>query len=290
VSCQVIAPSLTPRRPGDRVKTNRRDAMSLARLLRGGDLVAIWVPDAAHEAVRDLVRTREASVAALRRCRQHIASFLLRQEIAYGGKPWTKKHRAWLGGLELAEPAHRLMFEELLGAHDEAQARCQRLNDHIAELVPGWSLGWLVEALQALRGYRLVAAATLVAEIGDPRRFDSPRQLMAYLGLVASERSTGERRRYGGLTKTGNRRARWVVTEAAWTYARPATAPKEATQRAAPQVRAIAETARHRLSGRYRRLVARGKLPQVAITAVARESLGFIWAIARAAAPTSPHR
>lgn len=285
IRCEVIAPSLTPRRPGDRVKTNRRDSVTLARLLRAGELTPIWVPDAAHEAMRDLVRARGAAVADLQRCRQRISGFLLRQEIAYADKPWTKKHRAWLGRLEFAAPAHQLMFGELLTALDETQARCQRLTDHIAELVPGWSLAWLVEALQALRGYGLINAATVVAEIGDPRRFESPRQLMAYLGLVASEHSTGDRQRYGGLTKTGNVRARKALIEAAWTYARPIRRPKEATGRAAAEVGAIAEKARHRLSGRYRRLCARGKLPQVAIAAVARESLGFIWAIARAARP-----
>lgn len=201
IDCRVVAPSLVPRRAGDRVKTNRRDAESLARLLRAGELTAVWVPDPAHEAMRDLVRARGQAVAALRRCRQHIAGFLLRQEIGYVGKPWTKKHRRWLSGLAFAEPAHRVLWRELLTALDEAQARRDRLSAEIAELVPAWSLAWLVEALQALRGCGLVTAAGLVAEIGDPRRFDSPRQLMAYLGLVPSEHSTGTRQRRYGLTK-----------------------------------------------------------------------------------------
>lgn len=285
VSCRVIAPSLTPRRSGVRVKTNRRDAVTLAKLLRAEELTPIWVPDAAHEAMRDLVRARAAAVKDLVRCRQRIGGFLLRQEIRPAGKPWTKKHRAWLGRLTLTEPAHRLMLAELLEALDQAQARVERLSAHVAELVPGWSLAWLVEALQVLRGYRLINAATLVAEIGDPRRFDSPRQLMAYLGLVPSEHSTGERQRRGGLTKTGNGGARTALIEAAWTYARPARGPKAAAASAGAELRAIAEEARHRLSGRYRRLCARGKLPQVAIAAVARESLGFVWAIAHAAGP-----
>lgn len=285
VSCQVIAPSLIPRRPGDRVKTNRRDSLALAKLLRADELSAIWVPDMAHEAVRDVARARTAAVADLTRCRQRIGGFLLRQAIGYQGKPWTKKHRVWLARLELTESAHRLMMGELLEALDQAGARVARLTDHIVELVPDWSLAWLVEALQALRGYGLINAVTMVAEIGDPRRFDSPRQLMAYLGVVPSEHSTGERTRRGGLTKTGNGRARKALIEAAWTYARPAKTPKPEAARQSAAVRAIADKARHRLSRRYRRLVTRGKLPQVAIAAVARESLGFIWAIAHAAGP-----
>ncbi|MGH6914030.1 MAG: IS110 family transposase, partial [Geminicoccales bacterium] len=268
------------------VKTNRRDCLSLAKLLRAEELTAVWVPDPAHEAMRDLVRAREAAVADLLRCRQRIGGFLLRREIGYVGKPWTRKHRAWLGRLEFAEPAHRLMVAELLEALDQAQARRDRLSDHIAERVASWSLAWLVEALQVLRGYALSNAATLAAELGDPRRFEGPRQLMAYLGLVPSEHSTGESVRRGGLTRAGNGRARRVVIEAAWTYARPAKMPKPAAARAPAEVRAIADKARHRLSGRYRRLIGRGKRPQVAVAAIGRESLGFIWALAQAAAPT----
>jgi transposase len=285
VACQVVAPSLIPRRPGVRVKTNRRDCLMLAKLLRAEELTPAWVPDAAHEAMRDLIRARATVGADLLRCRQRIASFLLRQEIRYVGKPWTQKHRIWLGRLEFDALAHRLMLGEMLDALDQATARRKRLEDHIAELVPSWSLAWLVEALQALRGYRLINAVTLAAEIGDPRRFDSPRKLMGYLGLVPSELSTGDSVRRGSLTKAGNRCARKALIEAAWTYKRPAkgSSPRAAHQSAA--VRAIADKASHRLSGRYRRLVARGKLANVAIAAVARESLGFIWAIAHAAGP-----
>lgn len=284
VECMVVAPSLTPRRPGVRIKTNRRDCLMLAKLLRAEELTAVWVPDAAHEAMRDLVRARSSAVEDLMRCRQRIGGFLLRQDLRYVGKPWIKKHRVWLGRLEFAEPAHRLMLGEALVALDQAQARRDRLTDHIAELVSNWSLAWLVGALQALRGYRLVNAAVLVAEIGDPRRFDSPRQLMAYLGMVPSEQSTGDKVRRGGLTKTGNGRARRVLIEAAWTYARRVKSMACATQHAA-EVTAIADKARHRLSGRYRQLMAKGKKAQVAVVAVAREKIGFVWAIAHAAAP-----
>jgi transposase len=174
------------------------------------------------------------------------------------------------------------MFAEFLTALDQAAARRDRLTESIAELVPAWSLAWLVEALQALRGYRLIHAATLVAEIGDPRRFESPRQLMAFVGLVPSEHTSAERVRRGRITKTGNRRARKVLIEAAWSYARSA---KGGAITAPSALAAIAEKARHRLSRRYRRLVAKGKRAPVAVTAIARESLGFVWAIARAAAP-----
>ena len=291
VRCQVVAPSLTPRRPGDRVKTNRRDALTLARLLRAEELTAVWVPDATHEAMRDLVRARGAGVADLVRCRQRIAGFLLRQDIRYAGKPWTRKHRAWLGQLvaTLALPAHRLMFGEALQALDEATARRDRLTDHIAELMPGWSLAWLVEALQALRGFALINAATLAAEIGDPRRFAKPSQLMAYLGLVPSEYSTSDRVRHGGLTKTGNGHTRKALIEAAWTYSRPARAPRDASPHA-PAVAAIATKACHRLSRRYRRLTAGGKRPVIAVAAIARELSGFVWAIAQAAGPATPER
>jgi transposase len=285
VSCEVVAPALTPRRAGVRVKTNRRDCLTLAKLLRAEELTAVWVPDPAHEAMRDLVRARAAAKEDLNRCRQRLGSFLLRQDLRYAGKPWTKKHRAWLGRLAFAQPAHRLLVGELLEALDQATARRDRLSDHIAELMPDWSLAWLVEALQALRGYQLINAASVVAEVGDPRRFDNPRRLMGYLGMAVSEYSTGERVRRGGITKTGNKRARTALIEAAWTYARPAQRPKASALRQPAAVRAIADKARHRLSARYRKLVARGKLPAVAVTAIARESLGFIWAIAHAAAP-----
>jgi len=282
VTCVVAAPSLIPRAPGERVKTDRRDALKLATLLRAEEIVSVWVPDRAHEAMRDLVRSRAMAVEDLTRCRQRIGGFLLRQGIAYIGKPWTKTHRGWLGSLAFEHAAQRVMVAEFLAALDQAAARRDRLTESIAELVPAWSLAWLVEALQALRGYRLIHAATLAAEIGDPRRFDNPRQLMAFVGLVPSEYTTAERVRRGPITKTGNRRARKVLIEAAWSYARAA---KGGAITAPPAIAAIAEKARHRLSRRYRRLVAKGRRAPVAVTAIARESLGFVWAIARAAAP-----
>jgi transposase len=286
VTCTVVAPSMTPRRPGERVKTNRLDALKLARLLRAHELTEIWVPDAAHEAMRDLVRARSTAVSVLMRCRQHISSFLLRQGVGYGGKPWIQKHRAWLDTLKFEHAAQRLMFDELLIAVDQAQARRDRLTDHIRELVPDWSLAWLVEAVQALRGYDLINATVVVSEIGDPRRFANPRQLMGFVGLNISEASSGDKVRRGHLTKTGNKRARKALIEAAWTYSKlPAKTSKPLARRMSVQVQQIAAKARHRLTRRFRYLLARGKLKQLAVAAVARESVGFIWAIAHAAAP-----
>jgi len=285
VTCAVVAPSMTPRRAGVRVKTNRRDALTLAKLLRAQELTAIWVPDAAHEAMRDLVRARANAVEDVTRSRQRIGGFVLRQGLRYIGKPWTKKHRAWMAGLNFEAAAHRLMFRELLEALAFAEACRDRLTDHIGELVGSWSLSWLVEAVQALRGYKLVNAATVVAEIGDPRRFANPRQAMGHVGLGVSEYSTGDRIVRGGITKTGNKRARKALIEASWTYARPAKGPPAAAAHQSAAVRAIADKARHRLSRRYRWLIAHGKPSSVAVTAVAREAVGFIWAIAHAAAP-----
>lgn len=284
VRCQVVAPSMVPRRPGDRVKTNRRDAVKLAKLHRAGELTAVWVPGPDHEAMRDLVRTRGQAMADLTRHRQRISGFLLRCEIGYEGVAWTKKHRAFLAGLRFAHPAQRLMWSELLSALDQAVARRTRLDQLIDEQIAGWSLVWLVEAWQALRGFGRLNAVLLAAEIGDPRRFQSPTQLMSYLGLGVSEGSTGEKRRQGRLTKTGNGRARKVMIEAAWTYARQAK-PIERAGDHAPDVAAIAAKARHRLSQRYRKLRARGKSAPLAIAAVARELSGFVWAIAKAAQP-----
>jgi transposase len=284
VSCQVVAPSMVPRRPGDRVKTNRRDAVKLAKLHRAGELTAVWVPGPDHEAVRDLVRARGQAMADLTRHRQRITSFLMRCEVGYAGKAWTKTHRAFLAGLKFAHPAQSLMWSELLSALDQGAARRTRLDQLIGEQVDGWSLAWLVRALQALRGFGRLNAAILAAEIVDPRRFQSPVQLMGYLGLGVSEDSTGEKRRQGRLTKTGNGRARKVMIEAAWTYARQAR-PVGQSGDHAPAVIAVADKARHRLSQRYRKLRARGKRAPLAVAAVARELCGFVWAVAKAAQP-----
>jgi transposase len=200
--CAVVAPSLVPKRPGERVKTNRRDALSLARLHRAGELTPVWVPEPGHEAMRELVRAREAAMEDLRSKRQHLQSFLLRHGRVFTGRgAWTKAHTRWLCELRFEHPAQHLVLAEYRQAILDAEARLERLTEQVAELVPAWSMAPVVAAYQALRGVAFLTAVTFAAEIGDVRRFDSPRQLMAYLGLVPSESSTGERVRRGGMAR-----------------------------------------------------------------------------------------
>jgi transposase len=283
--CMVVAPSLIPRRPGDRVKTNRRDAQTLARLLRAGELTSVWVPDATHEAVRDLVRTRMMAVEDYRRKRQHVTAFLLRHGRAYAGKTsWRGHHLRWLDGQSFEHQAQRLAFQEMLNTVRAARERLDRLEAALIEIVPSWTMAPVVAAFQAMRGVQFLTAATMVAEVGDLRRFDHPRQLMAFLGLVPSERSTGDTRKQGGITKTGNSSARKALVEAAWTYRHSAGlgVDHQRRQQGLPeQVRDIAWKAQTRLCARYRRLTAKGKRNTVAVTAVAREIAAFLWAIAR---------
>lgn len=221
--CVVVAPSLVPKRPGDRVKTNRRDAVSLARLHRAGELTAVWVPDSAHEAVRDLVRAREAAGEALKRARQQLQLFLLRHGRVYTGRrPWTRAHGRWLTELQFDHPAHHIVLVEYRQAIEDAEVRLRRLTRQVTETAGSWSMAPVVAAFQAMRGVAFMTAVTFGVEIGDVRRFDNPRQLMAYLGLVPSESSTGERVKRAGITKAGNSRARRVLVEGAWTYRFPA--------------------------------------------------------------------
>ena len=287
--CAVIAPSLIPKRPGERVKTNRRDALTLARLHRAGELTAIWVPDPGHEAVRDLVRAREAAMEDLREKRQHLQAFLLRHgRVFTGRKPWTRAHARWLAELAFEHPAQHLVLHEYRQAIDDAQARLERLTRQVTEVLSSWSMAPVVEAYQALRGVALLTAVTFVAEIGDVRRFATPRQLMAYLGLVPCEHSTGDRVRRGSITKAGNTRARRVLIEGAWTYRFPARLSRLLQERQAglPKiVRAIAWKAQVRLCGRYRKLMAAGKRQTVVTTAIAREMAAFLWAIGREIEP-----
>jgi transposase len=284
-ACIVIAPALIPKRPGERVKTNGRDADNLARLCRAGELVAVWVPDKAHEAMRDLSRAREAGMVDLKAKRQRILSLLLRHGHVYPGqKTWGKKHRTWLRGIKIAEAGTRIAFEEQLAAEEEAQARLDRLVQHIRELVAEWSLAELMVALMALRGIDLITAVTLLAEIGDMSRFKSARELMAYLGLVPSEHSTGDSVRRGPITKAGNKRARRALVEAAWSYRHPPRVgvAKQARVAAAPKIaREIAWKAQGRLSARFRKLASKGKPATVVVTAIARELVGFVWDICR---------
>ena len=281
--CIVVAPSLIPHKPGDRVKTNRRDALSLARQLRAGDLTAVWVPDPHHEAVRDLTRARGAAVRDQRAKRQQVSALLLRLGLHYPGKTtWGKAHMAWLAGQKLAHLEQRIALEEMLHAVRQAGDRIARLEQAIRTAVPDWSLAPSVTALMALRGVEFIAATTLLAEIGDLTRFRSPRELMAWLGMVPSEHSTGERIRRGPITKSGNRRARSILVECAWSYRHPPRVGRDKLARleaAPPAVRDIAWKAQSRLTARYRALRRAGKLDVVAITAVARELAAFIWAV-----------
>jgi len=289
--CMVVAPSLIPKRPGERVKTNRRDAVALAKLLRAGELTAVWVPDARHEAMRDLVRTREAAVDDLKSKRQQVLALLLRLGLHYTGKrTWTQAHWNWLVGQNLAHREQRIAFEEMLQAVREAQQRIARLDQAIRAAIPDWSLAPAVTALMALRGLDLVSATIFLAEIGDLSRFATPRELMGYLGLTPSEHSSGDKVKRSGITKAGNWRARRVLVECAWSYRHPPRLGKEKLARvaAAPKaVREIAWKAQARLCARYRALIRRGKRPTVVVTAIARELSGFIWAVGHAvAAPT----
>ena len=288
-ACLVVAPALIPKRPGERVKTNRRDAVTLARLHRAGELTGVWVPDAVHEAVRDLVRAREAAADDRRRKRQQLLSFLLRHGRVYsGGGHWTLAHRRWLAKQSFEHPAQQIVFQEAIDAIEDAAQRLRRLEQQLAMIVPSWSMAPVIEAYQAMRGASFLVAVTFAAEIGDVRRFDTPRQLMSFLGLVPAESSTGETVRRKGLTLAGNRRARRALVEAAWTYRYPARVSETLRARldGLPKiVRDIAWKGQVRLCARYRRLSAAGKKLPVVVAAIAREMAAFLWAIGREVAP-----
>src|ERR1700724_1699879 len=282
--CAVVAPSLIPQWAGDRVKTDRRDAARLARLHRAGELTAVWVPDAAHEAMRDLGRARLDAVHALRRARQQLSGFFLRQGCHYCRPAWTKLHRRWLAGLKFEQEVHPLVLEDYITTVDLAAARRDRLTAQIEAMLPDWTLAPVVAALQTMRGMALVKAATLIAELGDLTRFANPRQLMAYLGLVPSEHSSGASVKRGGITKAGNAAARRLLIEAAWSYRFPARLSRELLLRQENQPRPIRDVAwkgQVRLCARYRRLARAAKPANVVTTAIARELTGFVWAIAR---------
>src|SRR3954471_7038460 len=287
--CVVVAPSLIPKRPGERVKTNRRDALALAKLHRAGELTPVWVPDPGHEAMRELARAREAAMEDLRAKSQHLQSFLLRHGRVFTGRgAWTRAHTRWMCELSFEHPAQHLVLAEYRRAIADAETRLERLDRQVAELVPSWSMAPVVAAYQAMRGVAFVSAVTVAAEIGDVRRFDSPRQLMAYLGLVPSESSTGEKVRRGGITKAGNGRARRVLIEGAWTYRFPARVSRPLQERQVGLPKAVCDIAwkaQLRLCGRYRKLAARGKRQGVVTAAIAREMAAFLWAIGREVEP-----
>lgn len=286
VHCDVVAPTLTPTKAGDRVKTDRRDAAKLARSYRSGDLTPVWVPDAATEALRDLVRAREAAKRDQLRARHRLSKFLLRhgRRPPPRTKPWTVAHRAWLATVRFTQPAQEATLLDYQTEVEHATDRLGRLErtlTAVLETAPP-ALRTLIAGLQALRGVALLTAATVAAEVGSLTRFAHPRQLMGYSGAVPCEHSSGTRTRRGHITKTGNAHLRRVLIEAAWAYRhRPARGYTLRRRQAelSEGVKAIAWKAQHRLHDRYRRLVARGKPHPQAITAIARELLGFMWAI-----------
>ena len=285
IHCTVVAPSLTPRRAGDRIKTDRRDAVTLARLHRAGELTGVYVPRPEDEAMRDLTRAREDAKSEERKAKQRLNSFLLRHDRKYSGREkWTRAHRRWLSDQSFEHPAQQIVFQEYVDTVEECERRVERLVEQIREQVEHWRMKPVVEAFQSMRGVSLIVASTLVAEVGDMTRFDEPGQLTAYLGLVPSERSSGERRKQGGITKSGNGHARRVLIQGAWAYQYPARVSRRLRDRREhlpPEVCKIGWKAQVRLCSRYHRLKSRGKLSQVAVTAIAREMAAFLWAIAK---------
>lgn len=293
IPCAVIAPSLIPTKAGDRVKTDRKDAVRLARCYRAGDLTAVWVPDAATEALRDLVRAREVAKQDQLRSRHRVSKFLLRHGCRRpdGMRAWTGRHAQWLARLTFASPTLQVVFDEYRASLEVLADRVARLERAIEAALPTLAPAQqaLVGALATLRGIRTVTAATVVSEVGTLRRFASPRQLMGYAGLVPREHSSGTGVHRGAITKTGNAHLRRVLVEAAWAYRHAPAGVSAALQhrhagQPAPIV-AIATRAQRRLCPRYRRLSARGKPPLAVATTIGRELLGFIWAIGQAVEP-----
>jgi transposase len=289
VACEVIAPSLVPSKAGDRVKTDRRDAEKLARCHRAGELTAVWVPDAAHEALRDLMRAREAAKKDQLKARHRLGKFLLRHGWRPKDmKPWTKKYLEWIKShVRFNQPALEATLADYLEEVDHVAARIVKLEKAIDEAVQQAppEIREVIEALQALRGIAQTTAATIVSELGSLSRFQSPRQLMGYSGLVARERSSGNRVQRRGITKTGNGHLRRVLVESAWAYQhRPNVTGfllrRQKNLALSEEVKKIAWKAQQRLNKRYKGFAARGKNKNQMVTALGRELLGFIWAIA----------
>lgn len=283
IACEVVAPSLIPKKSSDKVKTDRRDADQLARLHRAGELTPIHVPDQEDEAVRDLIRARHSAMDDLRKARHRLKGFLLRLGYRYTGKSsWNDAHKRYLSGLVMPQPPQQIAFQEYIQAIDDAGERLDRLTQSVLDALPGWKWAPVVRALMCLRGVQELTAMTLVAEVGDFSRFEDARSLMHFLGLTPSEHSSGGSRTQGGITKCGNAHCRRVLTEAAWQY-RLVPKVSEAMQKRqegqSKEVRLIAWKAQQRLNKRFKQLSGKKK-SVVAATAVARELAGFVWAIA----------
>ncbi len=285
LDCQVVAPSLIPKRPGDKVKTDRRDAVEIARLLRSGDLTRVYVPSVEDEALRDLCRARDAALVMLKAAKLRLKSFLLRLGLHYTGRAdWNDAHRRYLAKVACPTAPQQIVFQESVHAVDEQVQRLQRVEKEILDVIPKWRLYPIVEAFQALRGVQWTVATIVASELGDITRFDNPRQLAAFVGLIPSEYSSGENRRQGGITKTGNGRARRALIEAAWAYRHNPKISVQIQKRleSLPKpIQDIGWKAQLRLCKRFRRLSARGKHANIAVTAVARELIAFMWAIAK---------
>jgi transposase len=283
--CWVVAPSLIPKKAGDRVKTDRRDARQLARLMRSGDLTPVYVPEVEDEAIRDLSRAREDAIRDLKAAKYRLKAFLLRQDSRYTGQAtWGPAHLRWLAEVVCPTPAQQIVFQEYVRAVTEHTARLQRLEQELHAQANTWRLAPVVEALQALRGVQFTVAVTPVAELGDLTRFDNPTQLMSDLGLTPTEYSSGERRCQGSLTKTGNSHARRALIEGAWAYRYPAKVSRHLQFRLgklSKPIQDISWRAQVRLCKRYRPLMARGKHANQVVVAIARELVAFMWAIAK---------
>jgi transposase len=285
VSCLVAAPSLIPKQPGSPFKTDKRDARGLARLLRAGELTAVYIPEPTDEAIRDLCRARTDAVDDHRRCRHRLKGFLLRHGFRYQGKAnWSQPHMRYLRELVLPHPAMKTILEEYLQGIDAAHNRIERIEASMLTLLENWRLKPAVQALMAFRGFQLVASMITVSELGDIHRFEHPRQLMTYLGLVPTESSSGPHQRLGSISRCGNSHQRWLLTECAEHYAIPPKISKELSRRQEGQseaTKALSWKAQNRLHTRFMKLLSRRLQRNKAKVAVARELCGFVWALLR---------
>jgi transposase len=282
-TCYVVAPSLIPKKPGERIKTDKRDAIKLARLMRANELSPIYVPEADDEAVRDLSRAREAACHDRKRAKHQIKSFLLRNFIAYQGSAnWGPKHRRWLAELVLPHPAQQIVLQEMISTLNERTQRLNNLDNELVHIGSRWRFHPVVKAIQAMRGVSLTVAMGLICELGDLTRFDHPSKLMAYIGLVPSEHTSSDKRRLGSITKMGNTRARRLIVEGAHSYRHQPKVSVEMERRQeglSQPIKDIAWQAQLRLCRRYQRLMYRGKHRNVVVVAIAREMVGFLWEI-----------
>jgi transposase len=283
--CYVIAPSLIPKKPGEKIKTDKRDALKLAKLLKSEDLTAIYVPEPEDEAIRDLSRARETAMKDLKDAKYQLKALQLRNNINYRGTAnWSLKHLRWLTELILPHPSQQIVLQEYLQTISERIARLKRLDNELEHHVKKWRYYPVVKAIQALRGVRLLVAAGVIAELGDLTRFDHPRKLMSYVGLVPSEHSSGGKRHVGAITKCGNGRARRLLVEGAHSYRYPANISTDMQKRQEDlpkDIIDIAWQAQLRLCRRYQKLMHKGKHNNVVVTAIAREMIAYIWAISR---------